>query len=273
MPTDSSRSLTKLHTRLARGLSSTLQLRFNAAWSCTNTVVAPTRRTTRLSARERIAQQDGAAASSIGRAAQYSEGWSPVLPEPGSIRPHRAGYAGRLFGRWRPGGIARSRRRRPYRTKVPSLRSRCRGKREAVEEARQTDRMGETDAVTKPGDAGGRVPTNRIRTPDPRREHARGGLPMTLIVRSSLIALTLALLSAGVATAQFPLLDLLAEKVVEKYTKSTCEQLWQERGKPKSAQEQEVITMLRGDAQMRNAFINKVAAPVANRMFECGMIP
>ena len=79
--------------------------------------------------------------------------------------------------------------------------------------------------------------------------------------------------SSGVAGAQYPILDLVAEKVVQKYAQSTCEQLWEQRGKPKSAQEQEVITMLRGDAQMRTVFINKIAAPVANKMFECGMIP
>jgi hypothetical protein len=61
--------------------------------------------------------------------------------------------------------------------------------------------------------------------------------------------------------------------VTQKYQQSTCEQLWEQRGKPKSAQEQEVITMLRGDPQMRTEFINKIAAPVANKMFECGMIP
>jgi hypothetical protein len=27
------------------------------------------------------------------------------------------------------------------------------------------------------------------------------------------------------------------------------------------------------DPQMRAAFINRVAAPIANKMFECGMIP
>jgi hypothetical protein len=65
----------------------------------------------------------------------------------------------------------------------------------------------------------------------------------------------------------------VAEKVLQKYQASTCEQLWEQRGKPKSAQEQELLQLLRGDAQMRSAFIGKVAAPVANKMFECGMIP
>jgi hypothetical protein len=83
----------------------------------------------------------------------------------------------------------------------------------------------------------------------------------------------LALLCAGVAGAQFPVLDMVAEKVVQKYAQSTCEQLWEQRSKPKSQQEQEMIQMLRNDAQMRTAFIGKVAVPVATKMFECGMIP
>ena len=37
--------------------------------------------------------------------------------------------------------------------------------------------------------------------------------------------------------------------------------------------EQKAMEMLKADAQMRTVFINKVAAPIANKMFECGMIP
>jgi len=91
--------------------------------------------------------------------------------------------------------------------------------------------------------------------------------------RLCLSVVVFALLFVGVAAAQFPMLDMIAGNVVQKYAQSTCEQLWEQRGKPKSAQEQEVIQLLRGDAQMRAAFINKIAAPVANKMFECGMIP
>jgi hypothetical protein len=42
---------------------------------------------------------------------------------------------------------------------------------------------------------------------------------------------------------------------------------------PKPAMEQEIIDKLRGNPQMRTAFINRIAAPIANKMFECGMIP
>lgn len=87
----------------------------------------------------------------------------------------------------------------------------------------------------------------------------------------------IALLCAAVSAQDFPILDQIASKVVQKYQQATCEQLWQERAqkgkKPESPMEQKALGMLKSDPQMRSAFINKVAAPVANKMFECGMIP
>ncbi len=94
-----------------------------------------------------------------------------------------------------------------------------------------------------------------------------------MIRRISLFVSVLFLLSVGVASAEHPLLDLVADKVVKKYQNSTCEQLWAEKGKPKSEREQDLIELLRSDPSLRTEFINKVAAPVANKMFECGMIP
>jgi len=91
--------------------------------------------------------------------------------------------------------------------------------------------------------------------------------------RSYLFALAFALLFAGVAGAQYPVLDMLADKVIQKYEQSTCEQLWQQKSAPKPPMEQEMIQTLRNQPQMRLAFINRVAAPIANKMFECGMIP
>jgi hypothetical protein len=91
-----------------------------------------------------------------------------------------------------------------------------------------------------------------------------------------LCVLTVALsvvLFAGVAGAQYPLLDRAANKVIQKYHNSSCEQLWQERGQPKSQREQEAVNFLRSDPQMRRMFIDRVAPTVANKMFECGMIP
>ena len=74
---------------------------------------------------------------------------------------------------------------------------------------------------------------------------------------------------------QYPLLDMVASKVVQKYQQSTCEQLWEKKTAkaPPSAEEQKMIGFLKNDPQMRTMFINKVAAPIANKMFECGLIP
>ena len=83
----------------------------------------------------------------------------------------------------------------------------------------------------------------------------------------------LTLLFGGISSAQFPILDAIADKVIQKYQSSTCEQLWQQKSQPKPPMEREVVQKLRSEPAMRLAFINRVAAPIANKMFECGMIP
>ena len=89
-----------------------------------------------------------------------------------------------------------------------------------------------------------------------------------------LFALLPALLFAGTAAAQqYPLMDMMADRVIQRYREASCEQLWERRGKPKPEEEKNLIQLMRGDPQMRTAFINKIAAPVTNKMFECGMIP
>ncbi len=93
--------------------------------------------------------------------------------------------------------------------------------------------------------------------------------------RSYLFAVALTLLYVCVAQAQYPIMDKVADKVIQKYQTSTCEQLWEKKSQktPPSAEEQRAIQMLKSDPQMRQAFINKIAAPIANKMFDCGMIP
>ena len=78
---------------------------------------------------------------------------------------------------------------------------------------------------------------------------------------------------AGIAYAQYPIMDMVANKVIQKYQSATCEQLWQQKGQAKGPEEKRAIEMLRNDPQMRTAFFNKVSAPIVNKMFECGMIP
>jgi hypothetical protein len=82
-----------------------------------------------------------------------------------------------------------------------------------------------------------------------------------------------ALLVAGAASAQGMLLDVAADKVIKKYQTATCEELKTQKNDPPTDKEKEAIQFLRNDSQARIAFINKIAAPVLNKMFDCGMIP
>jgi hypothetical protein len=72
-------------------------------------------------------------------------------------------------------------------------------------------------------------------------------------------------------------MDKVAEKVVQKYQSSSCQDLQQKKSQPatggREMMEEKVVEMLRKDPQMRTEFLNRVAGPIANKMFECGMIP
>ena len=91
--------------------------------------------------------------------------------------------------------------------------------------------------------------------------------------RARTLVVVCALCAAGVAGGQGMILDMVANKVIGKYQSASCEQLWQQKGEPKSQEEQRAVQFLRDDPQARTAFINKVAGPIVNKMFECGMIP
>ena len=94
-----------------------------------------------------------------------------------------------------------------------------------------------------------------------------------LVVPTAVAAAVAAAAYAGYALAQYPILDRIAEKTIAKYQSSSCEQLWQAKGQPHSPEEQKFVNLLRTDPQMQRYFLNKVAGPIANKMFTCGMIP
>ena len=96
---------------------------------------------------------------------------------------------------------------------------------------------------------------------------------MRTIARLALFGAPLLFLVRIAAAQQYPVMDMVADKVIQKYQQATCEQLWQRKGKASTQREREAVQLLRNDPQMRAAFINKVAAPIANKMFECGLIP
>jgi hypothetical protein len=77
---------------------------------------------------------------------------------------------------------------------------------------------------------------------------------------------------AGEASAQGMLVDFAADKVITKYQTATCDELKAQKKQPPTDKEKEAVEFLRNDAQARIFFINKIAAPVLNKMFDCGMI-
>ncbi len=96
--------------------------------------------------------------------------------------------------------------------------------------------------------------------------------------KRALVAVVAALGYAGSALAQpYPVADRVAQKVIAKYQNATCDQLWAERaakaGQPKPPMEQRAIQLLQQDPAMRQYFISQIAAPIANKMFACGMLP
>lgn len=83
--------------------------------------------------------------------------------------------------------------------------------------------------------------------------------------------------TGGFAQSQYPMMDKLSDRVIQKYESSSCQQIAAQRAQRptgrRAAMEQRVIQMLHQDPQMRQEFLNRVAAPIANKLFECGIIP
>jgi len=90
-----------------------------------------------------------------------------------------------------------------------------------------------------------------------------------------IVALVAMFATTSIATghAQGMLLDFVADRVIQRYQTSSCKQLKQDRAEGPSEIEKLALDFLRDDSQARVAFIDKIAAPVANKMFVCGMFP
>ena len=85
--------------------------------------------------------------------------------------------------------------------------------------------------------------------------------------------LTLIAIGGTQAQDQHPLLDQAANKVIQKYQTSSCQQLAQQKQEPPSPEKVKVVQFIKTDPQLRTDFINKIAGPIANKLFECGFIP
>ncbi len=82
-----------------------------------------------------------------------------------------------------------------------------------------------------------------------------------------------ALIVAGAVAAQGVLVDAAADRVIKKFDAATCDQLKAQKSEPPSEKEKIALDLLRDDPKARGAFIDKIAAPVLNKMFECSIIP
>ena len=104
--------------------------------------------------------------------------------------------------------------------------------------------------------------------------------PIAAVVVTSMLFIAVAVSAMPPApepVQQYPVMEGIAKKVIQKYQASSCKQLWTEKAQAPTAeqlqQQDKAIQMLRQDPAMRKAFLDIVAAPIANKMFECGMIP
>jgi len=89
----------------------------------------------------------------------------------------------------------------------------------------------------------------------------------------SVVVFVSAMVVAGTLAAQGMLVDAAADRVIAKYQAASCDQLKAQKAEPPSEKEKIALDLLRDDPKARVAFVNQIAAPVLNKMFECGMIP
>lgn len=82
-----------------------------------------------------------------------------------------------------------------------------------------------------------------------------------------------ALIVAGAVAAQGMLVDAVADKVIKKYEAASCDQLKALKAEAPSEKEKIALDLLKADPKARVALVDKIAAPVLNKMFECSMIP
>ena len=89
----------------------------------------------------------------------------------------------------------------------------------------------------------------------------------------SIAVFVASLIAAGAVAAQGMLVNDAADKVIKKYQAASCDQLTAQKAEPPSEKEKIALDLLKADPKARVAFVDKIAAPVLNKMFECSMIP
>ena len=90
---------------------------------------------------------------------------------------------------------------------------------------------------------------------------------------TGVVVFVAAVVVAGAVSAEGMLVEAAANKVIQKYQTASCDQLKTQKSEPPSAKEKIALDLLRDDPKARVAFVDQIAAPVLNKMFECNMIP
>ena len=92
-----------------------------------------------------------------------------------------------------------------------------------------------------------------------------------------LVCVSVAAVTTARQAAPTPVMDAVAQKVIQKYQNASCTDLMVKKTTPPTDEQAQkraqAIEAMRNNPAMRQAFIDRVAAPIANKLFDCGMIP
>ena len=98
-----------------------------------------------------------------------------------------------------------------------------------------------------------------------------------LAVLVVLVSVSVAAVTTARQAAPTPIMNAVAQKVIQKYQNASCADLMVKKTTPPTDEQAQkraqAVQAMRDNPAMRQAFIDKVAAPIANKMFDCGMIP
>lgn len=103
------------------------------------------------------------------------------------------------------------------------------------------------------------------------------------IFLGGLIPIAMLLTACSGTLSKEDLLDAAATLVINKYQNSSCEEVAQMQPQsgenaqaktgPEAAVQEKAMELLKNNPEMREQFINRVAGPIANKMFECNLVP
>lgn len=87
------------------------------------------------------------------------------------------------------------------------------------------------------------------------------------------IVVIVAVVAGGAWAGRGKVVDFAADEVVKKFSTLSCEQLAAAKNEPPGMMKKVAIGLMHDDAKVREAFIDRIAAPVLNKMIECGLAP